>query len=206
MLPQRIVAVGASIVFGRVDPEHGGFMGRMKIWHEKFFTPNAVFNLGISGETSTMLLDRLHAELLVRKPNLIIISVGLNDVKRNGSLRSSPTTPTERFRQNIHDIIHQSRNLCDVMFISITPINESKTTPLLYQKNSYIMFEDVVKYADITKAICMEEKVPYLDIMNQWLQMRYQAFLDEDGLHPNPLGHKDIFIKLKAFLKEQYSV
>lgn len=205
MLPKKIIAIGASIVFGRVDPQYGGFTGRLKTWHEKKFTPNAVFNLGISSETSTMLLKRLYPEASARNPDLIIVSVGLNDTKREGSLGGAQTAPIKQFEKNIQEIIRQSRKLCDVMFVSITPIDESKTTPLSYQKNSYILLKDVVKYADITKSICIKEKVPYLDIMNMWLPNDYKTLLYEDGMHPNSLGHKDIFLKLKTFLKKHYN-
>lgn len=205
MLPKKIIIIGASVVFGRVDPQHGGFAGRLKTWHEKKFTPNAVFNLGISSETSAMLLKRLYLEASIRKPDLIIVSVGLNDTKIEGSLQGEQTTPIKQFEENIKEIIRESRKLCDIAFVSITPIDESKTTPLSYQKNFYILLKDVVRYADITKNICIQEKVPYLDVMNTWLQIDYKTLLYEDGMHPNSLGHKDIFLKLKAFLKKHHS-
>ena len=204
MLPQRIIAIGASIVFGRVDPEHGGFVGRLKSLHEKKFTPNAVFNLGISSQTSTMLLKRLCVETSVRKPDLIIVSVGLNDLKRQGSLKNSSETSIKKFSQNIQNIIRQSKKICNVMFVSLTPVDERKTTPLLYQKKSYILLDDIKKYADATKNICKKEKIPYLDILNKWMKRDYQGFLYKDGMHPNSLGHKDIFLELQSFLKKYY--
>ena len=205
MLPKRIILIGASVVFGRVDPEHGGFAGRLKKWHEKKFTPNAVFNLGISSETSTMLLKRLRPEANVRKPDLIIISVGLNDVKTEKSPKNSLQTPLDKFSQNIKKIIRQSKKICDVIFISITPIDEKKTTPLTYQKNSYLFLEDVKKYADITKNICIKERIPHLDVMSKWLSINYKNLLFKDGIHPNSLGHEDIFHKLKKFLENHYT-
>ena len=203
MLPKRIVAIGASIVLGRVDPEHGGFIGRLKTWHEKKFIANVVFNLGISSETSAMLLKRLYLEASIRKPDLMIISIGLNDLKRS-RYTHRPVTSIKKFSQNIRGIIRQSKKLCNIIFVSITPVDERKIDGI--KKIKYFrLLDDVKKYSDITKKICTEEKIPYLDIMNQWLVTNYQKFLFKDGVHPNSLGHDDIYRKLISFLKKYCS-
>src|SRR3989344_1664180 len=65
MIPKRIAAIGASYCEGKVDPEGGGFVGRLRSWHESFIQDNHVFNLGISGDTTSDMLKRLEKEMKV---------------------------------------------------------------------------------------------------------------------------------------------
>ena len=96
MISTRIVAIGASSLFGRIDPEEGGFIGRLKKWHETQAAQNIVFNLGVPGETSSDILKRFSQEVGVRRPDLILISVGLNDTKRKGSKEAGNPPPPDQ--------------------------------------------------------------------------------------------------------------
>lgn len=118
MLPQRIVAFGGSNLFGFFDPQGGGFIGRLKTYHESKNLDNMVFNLGISGETSTGMLKRLLPEAIVRKPDLIIVATGVNDARRLGSKTEKITTLLAHFKKNVQKIINQAKSLSDVIFLS----------------------------------------------------------------------------------------
>jgi len=51
MIPRRIVVIGGSTVHGQGDPERGGFVSRLRQWHETSnVESNRVFNLGIGGD------------------------------------------------------------------------------------------------------------------------------------------------------------
>lgn len=203
MLPKRIVAFGSSSLYGRVDPEGGGYIGRLRRWHESEDIHNAVFNLGISGDTTTGILKRLVSEASVRRPNLILITTGLNDTRRVGSKNASITTPVKQFKKNVEELITQARSLAKVIFISVYPIDDRRTTPLI-GTDYYYLLKDAKEYAKITKRICKSGRIPYLDIFNEWLKIDYLPYLYEDGLHANARGHQEIFHRLKNFLGELY--
>lgn len=205
MLPNIIVAIGASDFFGMGDPEGGGFIGRFKSWHEMKNDRHFVYNLGIRGETTSKILKRLIPEAIPRKPELLILTAGSNDVRRIGSRNTPTITPIDIFKKNILTMIKQGKTLADVVFIGTHPFDEIKTTPLSYwNKNNYYLMDDIITYEKEVKKICNQERVPFLDIFDKWIKKNYRAFLHEDGQHANSKGHKLIFAYLKDFLQTIY--
>lgn len=59
---KRIVVIGASSCLGQVDPEFGGWAGRLRQWFESQNEFNLLYNLGISADTSSGVALRLLAE------------------------------------------------------------------------------------------------------------------------------------------------
>lgn len=204
MVPRRIVAIGASTVYGRVDVEGSGWVGRLRRWHEQQHPQNAVFNLGIGGDTTAGFLARMKTEVPVRKPDLILFSGGMNDAKRIGSRNAPVTSPLPQFEENIREIIKVGKQLADLTVVSFGPKDESRTTPVSWAENYYLN-ADAERYAQATKEICETEKVPYLDIFNDWLKTDYMPLLADDGLHPNSAGHQKIFESVRDFLIEKYN-
>lgn len=204
MIPKRIVAIGASTVYGRVDPDGGGWVGRLRQWHEQQHPQNAVFNLGIGGDTTAGFLARMKTEVPIRKPDLILFSGGMNDAKRIGSRDAPVTTPLPQFEKNIREIIKTGRQLADLIVVSFGPKDEIRTTPVAGSENYYLK-SDAEKYAQATKEICEAAKVPHIDIFNEWLEIDYMPLLADDGLHPNSLGHQKIFESVRDFLTEKYN-
>ena len=203
MIPQKIIFIGASSLFGRMDAEGGGFTGRFKKWHEMNDNRNVVFNLGISGDTTTGMLKRLIPECSIRKPDLIIFSLGLNDIKRTGSKNAPVITPLDDFKNNIQKLIEQAKNLADLLFVSAYPVIEEKTSPM-EGKNIYYLLDDAKKYVLETKKICKSIDLPYLNIFDKWIKEGYSQYIFEDGLHCNSVGHQKIFEELKKFMLKQY--
>jgi acyl-CoA thioesterase I len=77
---KRIVMLGDSITQGGESP--GGYVWLVRTYLNKLY-PTAgieVLNAGISGHKSTDMLARFQKDVLDKKPDLITISVGVNDV------------------------------------------------------------------------------------------------------------------------------
>lgn len=205
MLPSKIVVLGSSSLAGVGDPENGGFMGLLKKWHEWNNFKNILYNLGISGDTTSGMSKRLTLEASLRKPGLIIIASGLNDTIRTGSRTTPNVTSLDQFDENIKSLISQAKAMCDVVFVSVFPIDDKKTAPLAYwEKDYFYLLNDAIEYTKHVKDICEAENIPYCDIFNSWLQQDYKKWLHEDGLHPNKEGHKVIYEELKSFLENIY--
>jgi lysophospholipase L1-like esterase len=205
MIPQRIIVIGASSVYGRVDLNSGGWVGRLRKWHESKAPRNAVFNLGIGGDTTVDFLKRLKPESQARRPDLIIISIGLNDARRIGSSAGPNNTPKLKFQQNVRKIIETAKSITPkVVFVDVYPIDDSKTAPIPWGNNEYYLLSDVQEYRNLAKKIVISEKVPFLDIWSGWAKKGYKNLLYKDGLHPNDKGHQEIFLKLRNFLEVIY--
>lgn len=111
MIPRKIVAVGASDFFGMGDAGQGGFLGRFKQWHEQQSDKNFFYNLGVRGETTTQMIRRLTVESLPRKPDLLLLTAGSNDIRRVGSKTSAVKTSDDDFKANVLSMIKQGREL-----------------------------------------------------------------------------------------------
>ncbi len=195
-----ICVFGASITWGAVDPEHGGWVGRLKTFLdlERNFEID-VYNLGVSDDKSTDLLKRFDVECKAREPNIILISIGINDsqyINDKNNLR----TPPEEFKSNIQKLIKIGQAFTSkIVFVGFNPVDESKTMPIPWSSEKYYTNENVKKYNNIVESVCEENSLPFVEIFEEWMKLNYKELL-EDGLHPNPKGHQKIFEAVKDFL------
>ena len=202
MIARRILAFGASTCEGKGDPQGGGFVGRLKTWREiEDYQQNYVYNLGISGNTSSDVLKRFLPEAKPRHPDLVIFQFGGNDIRREGSGQAEIKISLAEYIDNVTQLIFQVKQISQVMFISSIPIDDSKTQPISWVPYYYAQ-KDVAIYALKLQEICAYHQVPYLDILNDWLKQDYLKYLHIDGLHPSVLGHQNIFEQLKTKLLE----
>lgn len=204
MIPQSIAVVGASSVFGLMDTE-GGFAGRLQTWHRQGnLDKNRVYNLGIPGDTTNDMLKRFDTEVSMRKPDLILFSLGSNDSSRIGNPEGDAMVPLETYKENVRALIEKAKGYTEqVVFVSAYPINDEKTQPLPGNGNYYLL-ENLKPYVEATDQICEEMEIPSLDIFNMFLERNYLEYLDDDGLHCNPVGHEVIFEETKKFLEKLY--
>jgi lysophospholipase L1-like esterase len=205
MIPRRIVAIGTSAFFGYGDPHNGGYIGRLKVWQESLEFENNIYNLGISGasvgETTDSLLKRLIPEALVREPDLILLTSGINDIRRYQTKESPCTVSLQQFEKNIYEIIARARTVAkDVIFISVYPLLEKHDS-----NDNWFLPDDNKKYAEAVKNICEKEKIGYIDVYKEWEQIGYNDLLGSDGVHANEKGHEKIYEQVKKFLLKRYS-
>ena len=199
MLPKRIVAFGASTIYGRVDPVGGGFVTRLRFWHEGTGRSHAVFNLGIEGDKTPSMLERFVPEVSVRRPDLIIVNTGLNDTRHEGRPDAPSSTALTDFKKHLVQMITQSRALAPICFVGPYPIDDSKTTPIRGEQ-AYYYLKDAEKYSSATGEVCAGEKVGFIDLFAQWSKLDLAALLHSDGLHANSKGHELIFENVRDFI------
>ncbi|MBN2202895.1 MAG: hypothetical protein JW700_01805 [Candidatus Aenigmarchaeota archaeon] len=197
----RILVFGDSITWGYYD-KNGGWVEKLKNLYLDEELIHPFYNLGVSGNTTEDLVERLEFEVLQRKKKhdvIIIFQIGLNDsaitVEKNDFW-----VKKENFRENIKEIIGISKNLSKrFIFLGLTPVDEDMTQPwegMATYKNS-----NIKEYNGILKSLCEENNVPFVRILEEWLTSDYKKLL-EDGLHPNKDGHKKIFETVKNFITE----
>ncbi len=203
MLPERIAAIGASTCHGNVDPEHGGFVGRLRQWHEAQKPTNSVFNLGVPGDTTTGILNRMNAEMKPRAPQLILVQHGINDIRREGSAEAPNAESREDFQNNLRRIIIRAQSYADVVFVGVHPINQAVTNPV-YWAPHYFLSEDVRLYAQTAAEVCADMDVGYIDIFSAWSASTYDHFLDKNGIHANAAGHEMIYSLVLQHLQQRY--
>ena len=198
--PLKVIAVGDSTIYGYGDPQGGGWVERLRRqWMSPDTAGHIIYNLGVRGDRTKDVLHRLEHEYLVRGelrnryPDLIILSVGVNDSARLGRPQGKQFTQEEIFQKEIETLLEVAARLCkEVVFVGMVPVDEAKMPflDLLYYNHA-----DQYNYKEITRQACDNRQIPYLDIFKKW-QNQGQEWVKErlssDGLHPNVEGYQAI--------------
>jgi lysophospholipase L1-like esterase len=197
--PKKVVAIGDSLVYGYGDSEGGGWVERLRRrWLDPEQTGPILYNLGVRGDGVNQVAKRLErefcdrGELRHRTPDVLILSLGVNDTARTGRPNGRPVTDLESFEQTLDRLLAQSRQFCPVFFVGMVPVNEAAMphTDILYFSR-----REQSRYRDLTMSLCQAHQVPYLDLLSEWMQQGEEWIGDRlcaDGLHPNALGYRSI--------------
>ncbi|MBW4615178.1 MAG: G-D-S-L family lipolytic protein [Desmonostoc vinosum HA7617-LM4] len=197
--PLKIVALGDSLIYGFGDPERGGWVEQLRRW---WMMPDNVghvlYNLGVRGDRTQQVTQRLEiefrhrGELKNRVPDLIILSVGVNDSARLTRANGRNYTDFSEFEKDITSLLDLAQQLCPVLFVGMVPVDETK---MPFLNCFYYNYADQYRYKEVTRIACSKRRIPYLDIFEQWMK-RSQAWrqkrLSADGLHPNTLGYQSL--------------
>lgn len=201
-----ILVFGSSIVWGAADSEKGGWAERLKVFMGENYDDIDVYNLGISGNTSSDVLERCEFETKQRikedeGETIMIFAIGINDSQFNHSEKNLRTSP-EKFKENIHKMIEIAKNLSKkIVFVGLTPVDESKVDPIPWRSDSSYKNEYVQKFNDIVKTTCDEERIYFIEVYKILAEKGYKKLL-EDGVHPNSEGHKEIFEIVNNYLRQ----
>lgn len=189
--PITIVAFGDSVTHGAVGPNEIDYESvywnrlRKKINAKRNYVPVNVINAGIGGITASSSLKRLHSQVLIHNPDLVIVCFGLNDI--NGS-------------------IEEYLNALDTIFKTIKKSGADVIFMTPNMLNTYVAEDtqaDVVEYAKITaklqnegrmdlymkKAVALAEKLGVIvcDCYSEWKKL--SATRDTTMLLANRINH-----------------
>jgi len=193
--PLKVVALGDSLVYGFGDPIGGGWVERLRrSWMEA--DDHILYNLGIRGDRVAQVSERLEqefryrGEIRNRVPDLILLSVGVNDTPRLGRPDGKSFTDFELFQTQIIGLLEQAQQLCPILFVGMVPVNEEK---MPFLDCLYFNHFDQYRYKEFTKHACQARHIPYLDLFELWQHRGdewVRSHLGDDGLHPNVAGYK----------------
>lgn len=204
--PLRIIALGDSLIYGFGDPQGGGWVERLRRqWMSVDSSGHALYNLGIRGNGIAQVSGRLEqefrqrGELRNRLPDLIIFSVGVNDSPRVGRRDGRNYTDFNLFQEQLADLLDKAQQLCPVVFVGMTPVDESK---MPFLDCLYYNHADQYRYKEATRIACNVWQVPYLDIFDLWMERGEEwvrSRLCPDGLHPNSKGYEALLEDVLAW-------
>ncbi|MGA7932714.1 MAG: GDSL-type esterase/lipase family protein [Kovacikia sp.] len=193
----KIVALGDSLIYGFGDPVGGGWVERLRrSWMEPHSPGHALYNLGVRGDGVKQVDRRLEdefrnrGEIRNRQPDLIILSVGVNDSARLSRPDGRNLTNFDEFQTEMDTLLHRAQRLCPVLFIGMVPIDEAR---MPFLDCLYYNHADQYRYKEATQLACQSAQIPYLDIFSRWLERGEdwcRAQLSQDGLHPNVSGYQ----------------
>lgn len=184
---------GDSITYGEYDGIFGGWVDILKRYAlQKYNEGNTneliIFNLGIGGETTEGLINRLPHEMKARNSadgNIVFIGYGANDLAvKDGNQLVNP----EKFKANIELAIQDAKLYSDdIYLVSILPFSE-KIDGKISATGKIRTNKDVLIYNQIIKDIAAENALIYIDFYSAFLEDK-EILLSKDGVHPNEKGY-----------------
>ncbi len=137
-----------------------------------------VINAGVSGNTTAEALARMEADVLGRKPHLVAVMFGMNDVARR--------SPVE-FRDNLKAIVTRA-TAQGIEVVLMTPNTTHPDDPSR-------SVERLAAYAEIVRQVGSELGIPVADCFRRFQQVATEdrlawVRLMSDAFHPNLHGHR----------------
>lgn len=173
---------------------------RAASWISPNISEYEFINRGISSQTSVQTIQRFAAHVRPLKPNVVIIQVGINDLKTIGLFPERRDAIVANCQANIKRIVEESRNLGAVAIVTtIFPVGEvplqrkpfwsDEISPAIKEVNAYI--------ATLAgeKTIVLDTFSILADSQGMMLQ-KYRA----DELHLNEQGYAIINKDLSQLL------
>lgn len=167
-------------------------------WYELFYdfsknSGQAVYNRGISGDTTDRLLERLYENVLNIEPKNIVLLIGTNDIGRGLPLSMSV--------ENVSKIIEESKKACpDINFIlqAVYPINRGMRDKFEKRSNKKIdlMNKEFIKLSEKYNCIWVDITDKLKDETEN-LKKEYTF----DGLHLNVNAYKIVAENVIPLLK-----
>ncbi|MDO8591584.1 MAG: GDSL-type esterase/lipase family protein [bacterium] len=207
----RVLIFGDSITQGFWDTE-GGWVTRLRKHYDemqaktgKFYTKPEVFNLGISGDITKDVLNRLDVETKARKwPGeklSFIFSMGANDtVYRGEEFESTP----KKYRQELEQICRIASQYSDwILFLGLTPVVDERVQPMKWSSTGKCYSNDRIwEFEKELRDFCAENHVAHLPLFEILKEKQATTELMPDGAHPNNEGHELIFKLVQPALDE----
>jgi len=142
--------------------------------------PQATFNMinaGISGNTTINGLDRLDRDVLQRKPDLVTVMFGLNDMTR---------VPADQYRANLVTIVQRCEAAgAKVMLCTPNNVIDTGSRPIVKLDQYCAIVREVGKTLGIPVADCYAG----MEVLRKRDADRWRLLLS-DEIHPNLDGHK----------------
>ena len=197
----RIVCTGDSITAGGEEP--GGY-----VWLTRHYLaaacpnqPIEVVNTGISGEKSNGMLARFQRDVIDRKPDLVTISIGVNDVwhafrdfahNRNYPDGNLPNgVALADYRKNFAQMITMAEQ-ANIRVVLLSPT-------LIYEDLSGPENVRLASYCKALRNLARERRCLFVDLQKPFREMiglyrrdtgMTENLLTADGVHMNPIGNR----------------
>lgn len=195
--PKKIIFFGDSITQAGVEP--GGYVDLIK----KALDPAKyeVIGAGIGGNKVYDLYLRMEEDVLNKKPNLVVIYIGVNDVWHKQSSRTG--TDYDKFIKFYQALIKKIQaNGAKVVLCTPAVIGEKKN-------GVNEMDGDLDKYSGAIRELAAKNSLPLCDLRTIFKtyntahnpEDKEKGILTSDGVHLNEKGNQTLAEKLLPLVK-----
>jgi lysophospholipase L1-like esterase len=198
----RVLVFGDSITQG-FFAETAGWVQRLFNYYSAKILEDVsrgwieIFNLGISGDRTNWLLERLEPEIYARIshwPNeevILVFAIGINDTAFDGNRERSNVA---KYQNSVNELITMSKNFTSkVLLVGLTACEEEVVNNRTY-KSKHLSNERIEAFEKVLGAIADDNQVSHVPIFNTFkTNLDAREKLLADGIHPNDAGHQLIF-------------
>jgi lysophospholipase L1-like esterase len=187
----RIVFLGDSITAGGVSPKGYVTLIKKELAEKHKDLKIEVLGAGVSGNKVPDLQRRLDRDVLAKKPTLVVIYIGINDVW-HGEKDPKRGTSKEKFEAGLKEIIGKLKEAKARVLLCTPSVIGEKTD------GSNALDGKLDEYADISRRVAREEKVPLCDLRRAFLEHlkknnadnKERGILTTDRVHLNEAGNR----------------
>ena len=178
---------------------------RAKSWDTSFlhFLPYKKVNLAIGGQSTKQVLERFKNDLEITHPKLILLQVGINDLKSIGFLRD-PYITRNCISNTIKILDICKEHHIDAIYTSIFPVGDIEMLRRPLWKNN--VYDSIKKVNHALKEYCKKNNVHFFDAYTMLLSETHPPTttktFQKDFLHLNETGYQFLTKKLE----EEYSL
>ena len=187
----RIVFLGDSITQAGAGPNGYVTMIRQELDKRHADLKIEVIGAGISGNKVPDLQRRVDKDVIAKKPTIVVIYIGINDVWHGASDPSKGTLP-EAFESGLKEVIGKCRDAgATVVLCTPTVIGEKKD-------GANNLDTKLDQYSDISRKMSKELKLPLCDLRKAFAdhlkgnnkENADKGVLTSDTVHLNQAGNQ----------------
>lgn len=149
-----------------------------------------IINAGVGGDTSNTAKARFAKDVLNKKPDIVLISLGINDC----AIDMARYVSIEDYKANMSYFISECQKIGAKVLVNIpTPVVDAQ----YLTRHESEPFEPyggpngiVSLYAEACREVAREMNVPYADLNAYFLATDDYTIYFPDGVHPSNTGYK----------------
>jgi len=198
---KKIIFFGDSITEAGVKP--GGYIDDLKtmLVSQKEEASYELIGAGIGGNKIYDLYLRMDSDVVMKRPNIVVIYVGVNDVWHKQSAGTG--TDADKFEKFYKAIIAKLQK-DDIKVVLCTPAVIGEKTDFTNQLDG-----DLNKYSNIIRALAKANNLPLVDLRKAFLEYNLQhnpdnkekEILTVDRVHLNAAGNQLVADEMWKVLK-----
>ena len=186
----RIVFLGDSITAGGTRPKGYVTLIKKALTEKHKDLDLEIIGAGISGNKVPDLQRRLDRDVLAKKPTVVVIYIGINDVW-HGEKDPARGTPKDKFEAGLKEIIGKIKNAKARVILCTPSVIGEKTD------GSNALDAKLDEYSAISRRVAREEKVQLCDLRKAFLEHlkkknsknEERGILTNDRVHLNEAGN-----------------
>lgn len=209
----RVCFVGNSITM------NGKFHNYIELFYATRFPERKIdfFNCGISGDRTSDVLERINSDVLIHRPTVCVLMLGMNDVMSGLYKKERQNEAGIKDKQE-HALTGYFRRVDSIVNIFLrSKIKVVLQTPSIYDQIAKIESENSVgtndalgRCTNFLKNLAQKYHLPIVDYwtvlnkVSRQVQLKNPAatVIGEDRVHPGNYGH---FVMATEFLKTQHA-